>query len=285
MARKRMIDPNYWASSEITGLSLGARLLFIGFWNFADDGGVMPADTKRLKLRVWPDGEFNLRDVMLQIEELLKAGLIVEYIANDSRMYWQAVNWAVYQKIDRPRFQYPPADSDCTFDPRGLLDRNKTADLFGKLKARLDDISTNSRRALDPNRKEEKRKEVKIKEINKNKNNSPGDGSPIALKIPLKDGTDYDITADMVAEWVRTFPAVDVRQQLSALREWNIATAQIDRKSRPFILRHVITWLSKHQDTARRDEITATRDSIDAINRRLYSDLDEIDDPFKVKGG
>ena len=39
MARRRMIDPNFWESEDVSRLSLFARLLFIGMISNADDEG------------------------------------------------------------------------------------------------------------------------------------------------------------------------------------------------------------------------------------------------------
>ena len=55
MARIRTIKPEFWTSEQVVDCSPTARLLFIGLWNFCDDGGVHP-DLKRFmydKIREW----------------------------------------------------------------------------------------------------------------------------------------------------------------------------------------------------------------------------------------
>lgn len=54
MARIRTVKPEFWVSEQVTSCSRGARLLFIGLWNFCDDGGVHAAEHKRLKSEVFP---------------------------------------------------------------------------------------------------------------------------------------------------------------------------------------------------------------------------------------
>jgi hypothetical protein len=46
MARIRTIRPEFWTSEQVTECSMPARLLFIGLWNFCDDGGRMPYSPK-----------------------------------------------------------------------------------------------------------------------------------------------------------------------------------------------------------------------------------------------
>ena len=39
MARIRSIKPEFWTAEQVMECSPMARLLFIGMWNFCDDGG------------------------------------------------------------------------------------------------------------------------------------------------------------------------------------------------------------------------------------------------------
>ena len=57
MARKRMIDPEFWSDEEIATLSFPARLFYIGLWNFADDEGKGKGHSKLLKAQIFPYDE------------------------------------------------------------------------------------------------------------------------------------------------------------------------------------------------------------------------------------
>jgi hypothetical protein len=50
MARIRTVKPEFWTSEQVMNCSRDARLLFIGMWNFCDDGGNHPASAKTLKV-------------------------------------------------------------------------------------------------------------------------------------------------------------------------------------------------------------------------------------------
>lgn len=76
--------------------------------------------------------------------------------------------------------------------------------------------------------------------------NSP----PPAAVLPLVDGTDFEISVEMVAELSGLYPAVDVEQQLRNMRGWLLANPK-NRKTKAGIMRFVNSWLSREQNSAR----------------------------------
>jgi len=88
MARIRTVKPEFWTSGQVMDLSIPARLLFIGMWNFCDDAGIHPASEKRLKAEVFPADDISLADVRGMIAELNSVGLLTEYEI-DGESYWQ----------------------------------------------------------------------------------------------------------------------------------------------------------------------------------------------------
>lgn len=123
MSRIRTIKPEFWASEQILSLSIEARLLFIGMWNFCDDSGIHPASLRTIKAVVYPGDEINVEPLT---QELLQEGLIVTYSVN-GKSYWRVTGWK-HQKIDKPTFKHPwPCGSipSSNFDYRSL---SKTGD-------------------------------------------------------------------------------------------------------------------------------------------------------------
>jgi hypothetical protein len=130
MPRIRTIKPEFWASEHIVKLSLRARLLFIGMWNFADDRGVLRASYARLKMEIFPGDNVTPELMYLLIDELLlvdegdgKLPLIGEF-ESGNRAYWYITGWH-HQRIDRPspRYPAPPDDGlDSTNAQRGLTE-------------------------------------------------------------------------------------------------------------------------------------------------------------------
>lgn len=67
------------------------------------------------------------------------------------------------------------------------------------------------------------------------------------LSIPLNDKTEYPVTQSDIDKWQELYPAVDVLQQLRAMRGWCDANPS-RRKTKTGIRRFINSWLSREQD-------------------------------------
>jgi hypothetical protein len=132
VARIRTIKPEFWTSDQIVECSFDTRLLFIGIWNFADDGGIAPHANKSLKMKIFPGEQFTSTDIQRMIDELA-ANELIQLFEVEYAQYIRVRGWK-HQKIDRPSFKFP--------QPCGLIPRDKND--F------LEMCSTNDRRALAP---------------------------------------------------------------------------------------------------------------------------------------
>ena len=68
--------------------------------------------------------------------------------------------------------------------------------------------------------------------------------------IPLVDGQEAAFTQAQVDEWTRTYPAVDVPQQLRQMRAWCVANPT-RRKTARGVEAFVVGWLTKEQNSGR----------------------------------
>ena len=122
MARIRTIKPEFWTSTQVVECSPTARLLFVGLWTFADDGGVQKANPLAAKMRVFPGDSFTIDEITGWIGELIEAGLIVEFEAQGVS-YWHITGFRDHQKIDKPTLKYPgPFDEGSTTSRRVVAD-------------------------------------------------------------------------------------------------------------------------------------------------------------------
>lgn len=107
MARKRIIDPQFWSDETIGHWSMGARLLYIGLWNFADDKGRFRAHSDLLRAQIFP------YDEKIDIEELkLELGGKIKWYEVDGQKYGFIHNFLKYQRIDRPSKSHTPPPPD-----------------------------------------------------------------------------------------------------------------------------------------------------------------------------
>ncbi len=98
MARKRMVDPEFWLDEEITSLGFEFRLFYIGTWNFADDYGVVENSAKKLKAQVFPYDDVDCEPM---ITKLIKLGKFIEFEAEGKK--WLFIKkFLKYQRVDKP---------------------------------------------------------------------------------------------------------------------------------------------------------------------------------------
>ncbi|MWK58733.1 hypothetical protein GO594_22350 [Pseudomonas otitidis] len=139
MARIRTIKPEFWTSEQVMECSPIARLLFVGIWNFCDDGGNHPDSEKSLKALIFPGDDIGSSSVRQLLDELSSAGLITFY-EQDGKRFLHVNGWH-HQKIERPTFKYPRF-VECT-------------DETGAPAKVVDDQSTKDGRAIDPGKEGE----------------------------------------------------------------------------------------------------------------------------------
>jgi len=111
-----MIKPDFWTSEQVVECSPITRLLFIGMWNFCDDGGNHVASLRTLKMEVFPGDDMNLDAIGDCVNELLDNDLIVEYVS-EGKAYWHVTGWH-HQKIEKPSYKHPEFTEDSAIDRR-----------------------------------------------------------------------------------------------------------------------------------------------------------------------
>ena len=106
MARRRMLDPDFWADEEVSSMSAHARLLFMGLWGICDDNyATFPDRPEWIKVQVFPYETVDVRSLLAEIEKIGK----IERFLFDNKHYWYIKNFHKHQVINRPsRPKYPP---------------------------------------------------------------------------------------------------------------------------------------------------------------------------------
>lgn len=105
MARIRTIKPEFWSSEQVMECQPLTRLLFIGIWNFCDDGGNHPDSEKTIKARVFPGDEIGSSSIRRMLDELSSNGLLAFY-EHSGKRYLHVCGWE-HQKIDKPTIRHP----------------------------------------------------------------------------------------------------------------------------------------------------------------------------------
>lgn len=90
--------------------------------------------------------------------------------------------------------------------------------------------------------------------------------SPVAVSFLLNDGKDFEITEAQVREFAELYPAIDVLQQLRAIKAWTISNPK-NRKTRSGAMRFVNSWLSRAQNQAPTKAVATQAPSKGALPR------------------
>ena len=67
------------------------------------------------------------------------------------------------------------------------------------------------------------------------------------LALPLNDGTEYEVTKELLDEFITLYPGVDVMQEVRNMRGW-LLTNPRKRKTRRGIKAFMNAWLAREQD-------------------------------------
>ncbi|MGR3905835.1 hypothetical protein Q3A80_02230 [Burkholderia sp. SR8] len=98
MARIRTIKPEFWTDEKVAMLSMAARLLFIGMWNYADDSGNIEHSAMRLKMQIFPCDDIDCAPL---IASLIAHGMLIEYSVSGKK-YLHIRTFDKHQVINRP---------------------------------------------------------------------------------------------------------------------------------------------------------------------------------------
>ena len=78
MARRRMIDPNFWESEDVARLNFFERLLLIGLFSQANDYGKGRASLTSIRSKIFPNDEINLGEIQAAITHIV---LLILYLS------------------------------------------------------------------------------------------------------------------------------------------------------------------------------------------------------------
>ena len=100
MARRRMIVPELWTDEGFIMLSYGARLLFLGMINFADDFGKGMGDARCLKVKIFPMDSLTI-DEINSLKKEVEQCVHVKFYSVNGKEYYLLERWDLHQTIPR----------------------------------------------------------------------------------------------------------------------------------------------------------------------------------------
>ncbi len=137
MARKRMIDPEFWTNEGLMGLSYQERLFFLGLICNADDEGFVKANPLFLKAVIFPYDQITPEEMCEMRSRVLDAFDTLNFYEEDGKEYIQIQSWLKFQKLKRPvQSKHPrPKKKAVPQESRRELARRAGLDGIGSIEA------------------------------------------------------------------------------------------------------------------------------------------------------
>lgn len=102
MARKRMIDPDFWTDEKLGLCKRDERLFFMGLISNADDEGRGRGNLKLLKATIFPyDEDIKVKDMEQMVCSLMSKGMAYFYVV-DGQDFYYLPNFLKHQTINKP---------------------------------------------------------------------------------------------------------------------------------------------------------------------------------------
>jgi hypothetical protein len=102
MARRRMIDPNIWASEDMAKLTIRQRLLVIGLFSNSDDHGKGKAKPTYVRSTIFPYDDVPIDDVIADLE-IINVTISIEFYVVENNSYYRFTKWNKWQTVQKPQ--------------------------------------------------------------------------------------------------------------------------------------------------------------------------------------
>ena len=102
MARRRMIDPNFFESEDVSRLSLQQRYLLLGMVSMADDYGKGRANPAKIRSFVFPYEDIPISKISDDLKAIGQHISVIFYEI-DGNSYFMFKNWCKWQRVDKPQ--------------------------------------------------------------------------------------------------------------------------------------------------------------------------------------
>lgn len=227
MARIRTIKPEFPQSESMGRVSRDARLLFIMLWTLVDDHGRTRANPVMLANLLFPyddDAKLRVPEWLMELERQNS----VRVYAVDDNAYLEIQKWSEHQRIDHPgksKFPNPPEN-------------------LGRPRNKVRDPRKNTPRTKEGTKDQGSEEGIKDSA-------EPSALAPAVVRLPTNrfkaTSEEVPVSQTETDDYAKTFPAVDVPQQLREMRRWLVDHPD-RRKTARGMANFINSWLSREQD-------------------------------------
>lgn len=142
MARKRVIDPDFFSDGELVEhLDFAGRLLYIGLWTVAEDSAVFVPNAASLRMKIFPGDPVSSEQIDRYLDILVDKQKIIYFQASDGRTYAWLTNFHRHQKLDNPPAPKLPLPSWVRYVPGDTRKKCRYVVDWDAIPGRVRDVS------------------------------------------------------------------------------------------------------------------------------------------------
>ena len=247
----RIIKETIQTSKSVNLLTDFQVRVFIHLITYGDDYGRGSADPEIIKGRALTRRK-NLTEKQIAdaLYAMANTGIINLYeVDGESFLYFP--HWAKHQQVRNKvsKFPEPPAFGDTAESEGNCTTQEQKSNLISNDIKRYQAQADDCKCARNPIQSNPIQNPESVSCTEPLCGSAPTPEEP-AIKLPLNDNSEYDVPQSFADEMAQLYPAVDVMQQLAAMRGWLIGNPT-KRKTRTGIKRFITSWLAREQDRGR----------------------------------
>lgn len=228
----RIIKESIRTSKDVNSLTDFQFRVWVYLITYVDDYGRGSADPELLKGLVFTRRRgITEQQISKALADLANTGMITLYEV-DGESYLYFPSWDKHQRVQNKKSKFPEPNAD-----------NSQCFTVGHGESPFFTVGHGespheSESNPNPESKSEFEDSLEPQSVSR---------PPAVCLLPLNTGEEYAVTAEQADEWAKLYPAVDILQELNAMRGWCLANPG-KRKTPRGIMKFINGWLSREQD-------------------------------------
>ena len=240
MAERRMFAKSIVLSDAFLDMPMSARCLYFTLGMLADDEGFISAPKTIMRQCGASQDDMNILIAKRYVLAFDSGVIVIKH--------WRLNNYLQKDRCNPTTYVEEKSTLMCD-------EKKSYTEIKGNSPMYTDCIHSIDKYRLVESSLEEKGSSIDTSKHNKN-SSTPKETittcteqlkNSSVLALPLNDGTEYEVTKELLDEFITLYPGVDVMQEVRNMRGW-LLTNPRKRKTRRGIKAFMNAWLAREQD-------------------------------------
>ena len=240
MAERRMFAKSIVLSDAFLDMPMSARCLYFTLGMLADDEGFIGAPKSIMRQCGASQDDMNILIAKRYVLAFDSGVIVIKHWRLNNYLQKDRCNPTTYvEEKSTLMFDEQKSYTEIKGNAPMYTDCIHSIDKYRLVESSLEEKGS-SKDSSKHNNKSSTPKETITTCTEQLKNSS-------VLALPLNDGTEYEVTKELIDEFITLYPGVDVMQEVRNMRGW-LLTNPRKRKTRRGIKAFMNAWLAREQD-------------------------------------